>query len=233
MNRSRMIVLVIFGASLAGCSARPIEAIPGKAAEPGTTLLLIDVSAGDNRFQVFGYGGPPCILGLDLVFGDGLSVCLTNRRRGTVYERDWGEATFGCIIDYSSGAAGVFRFTDCTTDYRPYDCLLSLVETTVTVHPDGTCDISRRVALKGEKADSELAARLVQSALAALDSQGDRREQEFMEVLLRLRNMGVDDPDMALESMKALSKKSDGALSESVSQFMGEVELIKQAYAQR
>ena len=220
---------IIFAVSCvwgAGCTARPAGPTQTEATQSGTTLLL-DESFGENRLQVFGFGDSAQILKLRTIYGNGLSVSLTNRRHEVVYEGGWDADTDGGIIDYTEAVGGIFRFTDCTTDHRSKLDHVGFVETTVRIRQDGTPDIKQRVLLKGERADHESVEKLVEQGRRAIEAADEDTEAQFTDVLEHLRNMGIDNPDMVLAAMKSFYGKADGALAEALNGYMGEVELAK------
>ena len=235
MKRSRMIVLLALAEIVAGCSSTPKNVAP----PPSHTddVLLIDADNGHNHLQVYSFGGTVTVLKLNVIKGNGITIRILNQRQEVAWEEEWDEAETGGIVDYSEATKGIYRITECTTDYRTNneDDDVDLIQTTLRIGDDGKAITSDRVVLRGEQADPQRVEKLVQKGLACLSHDGGKDtetdEDEFVRILMQLRNIGVNDPDLTLKAMATLAPKTDGAIAEDLDSFRSEVEWIKKIRA--
>jgi len=223
----RILIALCAGAILCGCAGGPIPLPPQTSAQSLQTKLA-DVSAGENRVLIYCLWNPPLLLREGCIKGEGLRILVANRRAGKVFEREWGQAGYAAIVDYSRAGRGVLVITDLTWDPRSQtNETAPFMQTTVTVGAEGAVREDRQVLLKAEEGDSARIDQLVEIGLSALKTPSDEGMDRFLTVLAHLRNIAVNHPDLVLEAMKKFDGKADGHAAEELAGYRGEVRLLK------
>ena len=194
---------------------------------------LVDESNGNHRSLVYSFGLPPRLLKEKCIAGDGLHVLVINGKRASCcYDEEWGEASWGVIIDYSRFESGILELTKLTSDPRPemrdmrpegYDGdAVPFVRTTVRIARDGACTKQERLLLRPEPAGQDRIKSLIAETIGLLD----RIDKEAKELF----NHRPPGPPGAVDKLTATEERFDDNLDHLRNMSVSDPDAVFKAY---
>jgi len=216
----------------------PAKGLPPQLAVAGRPVIE-DLQTRDFRLVVLSYRNPLRLIRRHCLQGN-FDLTVLDRSGNAVYVVSNGEASPDCRADYSEFATkGLLRLVFYTWDVREVNPVAWKVEA-IQFRPGDPAAVSARVALKPEEADAKRIAELVARVQAAWKKPAkgadDRtRLDDCEKALNQLRNIGVGRTGEIIKILEGFMQpqKADGALAESISDYLDQLEEIGKIRAAR
>lgn len=240
MPSTRYVMLaIIFSLATfaAGCAGKKPETAGMSPELWSGPKLRIDDTRGPYRLVVYGYDAELGPWGPDCIKDEGFTAVLFHNASGkSTIIADLGYDGSDNILDYSALSKGVVTLTQCTHDPRSSMKETLMWRDTFTVEVDGRVSDRFELLLKPEKWDDAAVERYTETLKQVTESGNHERmtsydlekcEEDFLDCLAHLRNMSGEHPDRIDAIIHEISLRTDGAFSEELDGFIGEVGVIR------